>query len=162
HSQEGTQNPWWEVDLGAELPVDSVVIWNRTDGNFGQRLKGFTLKVLDAKRNVVWQKTKLAAPEVKAAYEVGGESPERVVRRAASHARTSSRGREADASQALAKFAADERDRPPAVQALLRIPTGHWPKEQAKPLLDTLLAYVRKVPAAERTSPAVVDALQLA
>jgi putative heme-binding domain-containing protein len=48
------------------------------------------------------------------------------------------------------------------VQALLRIPTAHWPKEQAKPLLDSLVAYVRKVPVAERTTPAVLDAMQLA
>jgi hypothetical protein len=24
-------NAWWEVDLGASVPIDSVVIWNRTD-----------------------------------------------------------------------------------------------------------------------------------
>src|SRR5262249_21513567 len=39
---------------------------------------------------------------------------------------------------------------------------AHWPKEEAKPLLDSLVAYVRTVPVKERTSPAVLDALQLA
>src|SRR5262249_5852067 len=49
-----------------------------------------------------------------------------------------------------------------AVQALLRIPTAQWPRDEAKPLLDNLLAYVRKVPVADRTLPATLDTLQLA
>ena len=49
--QEDASNPWWEVDLGAELPIESIVIYNRTDGDLGKRLDGFTLKVLDADRN---------------------------------------------------------------------------------------------------------------
>src|SRR5205085_1115774 len=47
HSEENTVNPWWEVDLGAELPIESVVIYNRTEDGLGKRLAGFTLKVLD-------------------------------------------------------------------------------------------------------------------
>jgi putative heme-binding domain-containing protein len=37
-----------------------------------------------------------------------------------------------------------------------------WPADLAKPVLDDLLANVRKVPVSERTAPAVVDSLQLA
>src|SRR6185295_17871639 len=48
HSQENTANPWWEVDLGEETPIDSIVIFNRNDGGLGQRLNNFTLKVLDS------------------------------------------------------------------------------------------------------------------
>ena len=43
-----------------------------------------------------------------------------------------------------------------------RIPAAYWPNEEARPLLDSLLAYVRKVPEPERTAPAALDALQLA
>src|SRR5262249_55059722 len=32
HTREGVRNPWWEVDLGAEYPLQSIVVWNRTDG----------------------------------------------------------------------------------------------------------------------------------
>src|SRR6185437_14590324 len=38
----------------------------------------------------------------------------------------------------------------------------HWPKEEAKPLLDVLLPYIRTIPVADRTAPAALDALQLA
>src|SRR5262249_43905093 len=50
HTREGTPNPWWEVDLISEQSIDSIVVWNRTDGNLGSRLKGFTIKVLDQGR----------------------------------------------------------------------------------------------------------------
>ena len=51
HTQEGTDNAWWEVDLGKEYPVEAVRVYNRTDGALGSRLQNFTLKVLDADGN---------------------------------------------------------------------------------------------------------------
>ena len=47
HTQEGTNDPWWEVDLGSEFPIESIVIYNRVDGNLGTRLKDYTLLVRD-------------------------------------------------------------------------------------------------------------------
>jgi putative heme-binding domain-containing protein len=162
HSQEGTANPWWEVDLGAEFPIDSVVIYNRTDGNFGNRLAGFNLRVLDKDRKPVSEQRRLAAPEVKAAFEVGGESPERIIRRAVMNALVSVRGQETQTFKTLAKFIREDMDQHAAIQALQRIPAIHWPKEEAGPLLDSLLGSLRKVPVQERTSPAVLDTMQLA
>jgi putative heme-binding domain-containing protein len=74
---------------------------------------------------------------------------------------TSVRGKEEQTFKSLAKFIADGTERDAAVLAIQRIPADHWPKDDAKALLDSLIAYVRKVPAQERTSPAVLDALQL-
>src|SRR5437868_8584506 len=75
---------------------------------------------------------------------------------------TSVRGREADAFKALARFVADAGERGAAIQALQRIPVAYWPKEEARPLLEVILAYIRQVPVKERTSPAVLEAMQLA
>jgi putative heme-binding domain-containing protein len=162
HTEEDTENPWWEVDLGGEFPIDSIHIYNRTDGFLRTRLHGFTLKVLDRKRQIVFEKQDQPAPDVKVVHQVGGDSPDRLIRRAAMSAIIAVRGKEEDAFKALGRFVRDDQDRPAAVQALLRIPTDHWPKEEAKPLLDTLLAVIRKVPVSERTTPAVLDAIQLA
>src|SRR5205814_7522659 len=38
HTKEGETNPWWQVDLGKDFPIESIVIYNRTDGNLGTRL----------------------------------------------------------------------------------------------------------------------------
>jgi putative heme-binding domain-containing protein len=163
HSQENTDNPWWEVDLGGESPIESVIIYNRTDGGLGKRLNGFTLKVLDKDRKVVFEKQQQPAPEVRAIFEVGSRSPERVIRQAAMTALTSVRGQEARTFRTLAHLVRDEAsDRHAAIQALQRIPATYWPKEEARPLLDSIVAHVRKVPPLERTTPAILDGLQLA
>jgi putative heme-binding domain-containing protein len=162
HSEENTSNPWWQVDLGGDYPIDSIVVWNRTDDGLGNRLKGFTLKVLDKKRQVLFEKKNLPAPKEKVALEIGGESPEHALRRSAMLALTSVRGKETDAFKAIAKYVRNDADRHAAIQALQRIPSSYRPKEEAKPLLDALLAYVRTIPVAERTSPVALDALQLA
>jgi putative heme-binding domain-containing protein len=162
HTQENTDNPWWEVDLGAEVPIDSIVVYNRTDDGLGKRLDNFTLKLLDGRRKVVFQKTRQPAPQVKVALTVSSESPEQAVRRAAMNALTSVRGQEAETFKSLARFLRDDADRHAAIQALQRIPTALWPKEEAKPSLDVLLAYLRKVPVTERTTPAALDAMQMA
>jgi putative heme-binding domain-containing protein len=162
HTEEGTSNPWWEVDLGAEFPIESVVIYNRTDGNLSNRLNNFTLRVLDRDRKVVFERQKNPAPEGSAAFEVGREAPEVLVRRAAMNALTSVRGQEAKTFQTLARFVRNDAERSAAIHALQRIPRKHWPKEEAKPLLDVLLAYIRKVPAKERTLPGALEALEFA
>ena len=162
HTREGTTDPWWELDLGAEYPIDSVVVFNRTDGNLGNRLKNYTVKVLDRTKAVVFRKDGNSTPDVSATFPVGGESPERQIRGAAMIALTSVRGKEADTFNLLAKFVASDADRPAAVQAIQRIPVAAWPKEDAAGLLATLTKYVARVPQSERTTPVVLDALQFA
>jgi putative heme-binding domain-containing protein len=162
HTEENVSNPWWQVDLRGEHPIDSIVVWNRTDGDLGKRLQGFTVKVLDKDRKVVFEKRGLPAPEGKIALAVGGEAPQQTIRRAAMLALTSVRGKEADAFKTIAKYVRNDADRHAAIQALQRIPSAYRPKDEAKPLLDVLLPYIRTLPVAERTSPAALDALQLA
>lgn len=48
-------NPWWEVDLGREVRIEKLALWNRTDGGLVSRLKQHQVEVLDAKRKKVWQ-----------------------------------------------------------------------------------------------------------
>jgi hypothetical protein len=53
--------PWWEVDLGADVPIDEIAVWNRTDGGLGTRLTDFRVLALAANRKTVWE-TKVAEP----------------------------------------------------------------------------------------------------
>ena len=50
HTPETGSNPWWEVDLGKEYPVESIVIYNRNRS--WSRLSGFT-QASDAGKNEV-------------------------------------------------------------------------------------------------------------
>lgn len=161
HSQENTPNPWWEVDLGEETPIDSIVIFNRDDG-LSQRLNNFTLKVLDSARSEVWKQEKLPAPKVRSQFALEGGGSESLVRRAAMNALVSVRGQEAKTFKSLAKFVTDDVDRLPAIRAIQRIPHSAWDKEQAPSLLAVVVGYVKKIPVADRTSPAALDALEFA
>ena len=160
HTVEGTDNAWWEVDLGKEYPIELVRVFNRTDGSLGSRLSNYTLKVLDAGRDVAFEQAKNPAPKVMAEVAIGAANPERVVRRSAMLALASVRGKEADAFAAISKFVPDVDERPAAVAALLRIPTKEWPKDRARPLLDAVMAGIRATPADQKTTPAALDAMQ--
>ena len=48
-------NPWWEVDLKSDQPLDRIVVWNRTDAGTEARLANWRVAVLNANRDVVWE-----------------------------------------------------------------------------------------------------------
>src|SRR5439155_1142549 len=45
---------------------------------------------------------------------------------------------------------------------LQQIPRKSWPKEQAEPLIDSLIAYLKNVPVDQRTEPDAANAFQFA
>lgn len=50
----GEDDPWWEVDLGQEFPIEELGIWNRTDGA-GDRLANTRVRLIDAGRRLLWE-----------------------------------------------------------------------------------------------------------
>ena len=52
----GGESPqWWEVDLGAEVPIDRIVVWRRKDKGPGVVTDGLKLTLLDGKMQPVWE-----------------------------------------------------------------------------------------------------------
>ncbi|MBX7103955.1 MAG: HEAT repeat domain-containing protein [Gemmataceae bacterium] len=160
HTQENIADPWWEVDLGSAVPVESVVVWNRTDGKLGRRLDGFTVTILDDMRRPVAVAGPFPAPESKRAIAIAGnDSP---IRRAAMNALTSVRGRESETFAALARFVSDPADRDFAILALQKLPRADWPRQAAPALIDSLTRMIAETPVGERTGPAATSALDFA
>jgi putative heme-binding domain-containing protein len=85
-----------------------------------------------------------------------------LIRGAAMNALTYIRGQETPTFRTLARFVRDGVERRAAIRALQKIPSAYWPSDDLRPLLESIIAYVRKVPVRERTTPDVRDALQLA
>ncbi len=160
HTEEETADPWWEVDLGEAYPIDQINIFNRTE--IPDRLKNFTLTVLDDKRGEVFKQEKNPAPKTSVSFQLEGGGSGSLVRRAAMLALTYVRGQEAKTFTALSKFVKDDVDRATAIRAMQRLPRTSWPKEDAAPLLKVLVAAVQNTPVAERTSPASLDTLEFA
>jgi len=162
HTEENTNRPYWEVDLGDELPIERIVIYNRTDGDLGKRLDGFTLSLLDGRRGEVFKQEKNTAPATSASFELSGEGPAAGIRQAAMTSLTHVRGKEAETFAALSKFVKSDTDRLAAIRALQRIPRAYWSKDDARSLLEIVVADVKKTAVADRTSPATLDALEFA
>ena len=162
HTVIDTQNPWWEVDLGDEYPIDKIVVWNRTEQELGNRLNNFNLRVLDRQRAEVFKQENNSAPPRKAEFELGGSGPVAIVRRAAMEALTSVRGQETKTFTTLAKFVKDDTDRFAAIHAIMRLPRNAWPKDDAAKLTEIVLAAIKKIPTADRTGPQALDAMEFA
>ncbi len=48
---------FWQVDLGTEISIDDIVIYNRTDANLQGRLTGATLSVLGVTGNILFSES---------------------------------------------------------------------------------------------------------
>ena len=47
------RSPWWEVDLGATYPIETITVWGRQDKHLIQS-SNLKVSVLDARRKNVW------------------------------------------------------------------------------------------------------------
>jgi hypothetical protein len=70
---EKADDPWWELDLKSTLPLERVVLWQRTDNNEAGKLTGFRVKLLDDKRATVWEDQIKEAPGPSHELSLSGE-----------------------------------------------------------------------------------------
>ncbi|HAB15428.1 MAG TPA: GDSL-type esterase/lipase family protein [Verrucomicrobiota bacterium] len=161
HSKEFEDNPWWELDLGGERSIEAVEVWNRTDGDLGKRLDGYTLVILDGNRREVFKKAANPAPTPNARQTVGGDSLA-ALRRAAIRASVSMNSEPEAIFTALAALIAKGEQVPVTARALRVLPPVTWPKDTAGSTAQALVRWARNVPAADRTSQDFVETVQTA
>jgi len=67
HAQTEVQDaPWWQVDLGAERPIDRIVVWNHVEIDQVQNLRNFDVVLLDKDGREVWRRRNITDPPVPA------------------------------------------------------------------------------------------------
>ncbi len=74
HTQSQT-SPWIELEFSRTLPIDKIVIFNRTDGgsNNANRLSGYRVELLDESRNVFWSDTPATVPNPSEEFVLTGK-----------------------------------------------------------------------------------------
>ena len=161
HSVENDRNPWWEVDLGSEQPVEAVSVWNRTEGDLGQRLNGFNLTLLDAARQEVASQKAVPAParNVRIPMSVDGSGG---LRRTAMRALLSMNEKPEEVFNLFAQLIAKGDSVPAAAQGLRQLPRTAWNASSAGTAATALVRWAAAVPAESRTDIGYVDALQTA
>lgn len=83
------------------------------------------------------------------------------IRRAAIQALPFFGGKEAESARILAQQMVEGRELEAAVRSLRQIPRAFWPKQASKAVLESLLNYLKDLPAGQRSTPAAVEAAQL-
>ncbi len=152
-------DPWWEIDLGAEGPVDTLVI--RPYLAEGANSRGaLHVAVLNDKRETVATADGLSTGVPVHTVRLGGDLTP-ALREAAITALPAIPGHDAEVVRVLASLVGDEASRATAVEALSRIAPERWPGAEVAGLVENLLAYARTVPPAGRTAPAFKQAIAL-
>ncbi len=162
HTEENTDNPWWELDLGSEKPVESLVVWNRGDGDLGRRLEGFTLTLLDGSKRATFQKAGLPAPEGHAEIKAGSDAAGALRRAAISAAVATSAAEPGKVFSALAALIQKADQRQAAASSLMKLPRTAWDKALAAPTIGALVNWAKTVAVADRTSQEFVETIQVA
>jgi glucose/arabinose dehydrogenase/azurin len=151
------RNPWWEVDLGESQPIESITIWNQPTND---RTATLHVSVLDSSRKPVFALDQLPASSATERVTIGGDVDDAVIN-AAIAALAAVNGRDIERFGLLAKQIPNAGSRRAAIAALRAMPRERWPAEQLMPLSESLLSYIRTVPASERTAPAFKEAVEL-
>jgi glucose/arabinose dehydrogenase/azurin len=150
-------DPWWEVDLGSAQTIDTVTIWNRAGEDNRLRLH---VSVLDAARKTVFVQDGVPAARPSVTVDVSGDLTGRL-RRSAMAALPYIPAHDQETFGLLAAFVQSGPDGAAAVDAIRRVPQSSWPAGQMGPLANSLVAYLREIPPAERTGAAFTQAMEL-
>ena len=158
HTHENTDNPWWELDLGREQPIESITLYNRGE-NFAMRLEGYTISVLDNARGKVAQKAgNHATPEPMT--HTFDTDPSAGLYRSAINALVSTGVKQKETFELLSGEVQAGRERSTAASAMLRLPRPAWTEDAARGAVISLLDWAKRTPATDRTSQDFLETAQ--
>jgi azurin/glucose/arabinose dehydrogenase len=150
------RDPWWELDLKQERPIDSVALWNAAAT---EKPEGIYISLLDGARQPVYTDDGLTTASRTERIVLGGDLTP-VLRGAAIAALASSSGRDAERVALLAPLVRDPSTRTAAITALRRIPKEDWPAAELARAAESVIEYVREVDKSERTSAPFKQAVE--
>jgi glucose/arabinose dehydrogenase/plastocyanin len=148
------QDPWWELDLGADKPIESIALWPGAP----ETRSGYYVAVLDANRKVVFVQDGLRLAGAPERIALGGDltAP---LNNAGLALLPQLKGHEAEAVTILSAFMRQPAYRQSAMAAIRRLPPTALPTEAVATLAGQVLEHVRAIPPADRTGRAFLDAV---
>jgi len=162
HTVEDQPETWWEVDLGAEHPIDTIALWNRldNDGQFLSRLDNCLVRVLDAERRTTfeWQ----AGEMREAMTRVELSSPALRLRRAAARNLPALDAQRDGSLRALVAHFDDEELRGAVITGLASLSPTEWSDGARALVAERLGVYFASAPEAEFETVAGRASLSLA
>jgi uncharacterized protein YjdB/dienelactone hydrolase len=71
---EAEDSAWWKVDLGETYNIDEIIIYNRTDEAYMDRLSNFTVSVIDSSGATTYSQTFTTYPDPSVTIDADGAS----------------------------------------------------------------------------------------
>ena len=150
------QDPWWELDLGTERPIETIALWAAS----AETRTGLHLSVLAGKRKPVFIEDGLRLQAPMHPVDIGGDLT--IPLQTASIALLPAmRGHEADTVPLLATLMTRPALRQAALAAIRRMPSAAWPAAQLEPVAGEILRHLAAIPPVQRTGPAVAEMFTL-
>lgn len=146
------QDPWWELDLGADRPIETIALWAAAADTGG----GVHLSILDATRQPVFVQDALRLQAPMHAVDLGGNF-EIPLLNAAIAVLPELRGREADTMPLLTHLVTQPGLRQAALAAIRRMPPAAWPAAHVPAVAAEVLRDLAAIPALQRTGAAVAE-----
>ena len=151
------QDPWWEVDLGAAVPIDTIALWPPG----GEMQTNVHISILDAARATVFVRDGVAVNARPLVVDVSGDLGVPLVSAALAALRVVP-GDHRDALAAVSAFARQPVYRHQAMRALRDTAPAAWPAADVAGVSETALAYLRAATPIERTGQPFRDAMAYA
>jgi azurin/glucose/arabinose dehydrogenase len=159
HTNEGENQPWWEVDLQSDQAVSEIVVWNRA--GYGDRLEGFTLIVMDGQRREIFRKEGNPAPRLSSRFEIPND-PTGALRAAAIRALMTTGKEPGRIFAGLAKLISKGEVVPVAAAAMGQLPVESWDRGLADGTAAALVKWAGAVPVEGRTTQEFSEVLKTA
>ncbi|HEX3134655.1 MAG TPA: GDSL-type esterase/lipase family protein, partial [Planctomycetota bacterium] len=160
HTNETEDKPWWEVDLGSPQIIESVKVWNRTDGDLGKRLDQFDVVVFDDGRQEVARSSGNPAPSPSASIVLSQDAAG-ALRRAAITAALTIGGDQAVVAGALQDLLAKGEQVSAASEGLRTLGKATWVAAKAGSAVAGIAAWARGLSTEGRTAPDVKRVLEV-
>lgn len=152
HTLESRPDPWWELDLGEDEPIDSLVLWNRTDPPYGRRMDGYLVRVLDGQRREVFRAEGAEAPAIDRTFELGDAGL--ALRRQALVALARLRVEEERTIATLRELFDDPQLARTAVRTLAEVALELWPQSEVETLAARISDWIDALPPDASTTDA--------
>jgi glucose/arabinose dehydrogenase/azurin len=142
-------DPWWELDLGAERAIDTLIVRPYLAESEASR-GALHVAVLNSARAIVAVADGLSTGDPVHTVRLGGDLTP-ALRQVAIASLPSIPDHDEQTVTLLTALAREGSDQATAIDALARIPRDRWPASQLAPAAEALLAYARHLPVADRT-----------
>ena len=161
HTRQNNAEPWWELNLRTPEVIEGLVIYNRTDGqNMQERLAGYRLELLDAKRQVIFRQENQPAPSPSTTIATASNWRSKI-HRAAISALPYLPGHDKKTFEKLLGMYLKGEEQASTIAAISHLRSDKFPKKELHTLASAIVEHVERTPAAERTKPAMLQTIQL-